>query len=322
MKVIVFILTLGFSLVWFSACEQETILSPEKQVSRLSLDLQGLNALGDSAWYELWLEYKDGEDVVQQSIFTFQVEQNGEISRMKAEVPLGFLQKANRLFISIEADSLAGVRLQETEEDGDVVVDTVEAAPSRFEILSSPIYANFAELGPAVNFDFRDALGTYLLATPTDTNVASPTSGLWFVDVDTSNQKIAGLNLPTVDGGWMYESWVKVGSDTLSLGKFTNPAASDMSAVYSGTAAGFPFPGEDFLQNAPDGISFPLDLSGLEVFVTLQPPYPVYSNNPATFIPLKTAIPSNPQAEQVYQLDNNFENMPGAYIEFDIEIYE
>lgn len=67
----------------------------------------------------------------------------------------------------------------------------------------------------------------------------------------------AGLTLATLPAGWKYEGWAVINGTPVSTGTFTSASAADDSAPFSGATAGPPFPGEDFLQNAPSGLTFP-----------------------------------------------------------------
>ncbi|PHN99368.1 hypothetical protein CSC82_34410, partial [Rhodobacteraceae bacterium 4F10] len=82
----------------------------------------------------------------------------------------------------------------------------------------------------------------------------------------------------------------------VTTGKFTKLAATDEFDGFSGPmdlpvpngADGF-FPGEDFLVNAPDGVTFPTDLRGSTIVITVEP-NPDNSPAPFTFKPLAKKI--------------------------------
>ena len=146
--------------------------------------------------------------------------------------------------------------------------------------------------------DFSEATGKYFLATPTDGNSdMNEESGLWFIDNSTGTKE-AGLTLPTLAAGWKYEGWVVINSIAVSTGTFTNPAVADDNAstsTFKGTESDGPaFPGEDFLQNAPEnlGVDFPIDLRGKTVVVSVEPD-PDNSTNPFTLKPLLQLIPTD-----------------------------
>ena len=60
--------------------------------------------------------------------------------------------------------------------------------------------------------------------------------------------------------------------------------------AFSGPMGGPPFPGEDFLINAPEGLTFPLDLSGQVVVISVEPT-PDTSPKPYSIKPLAGLVP-------------------------------
>ena len=86
--------------------------------------------------------------------------------------------------------------------------------------------------------------------------------GVWFLD-NSSGAPAVGLTLPTLPDGWIYEGWAVIDGVPVSTGTFSTVDAADNSATFSGSKAGPPFPGEDFLINAPGmWLTFPTDLKG------------------------------------------------------------
>ena len=79
--------------------------------------------------------------------------------------------------------------------------------------------------------------------------------------------------------------------------------AADDAAPFSGPGDGPPFPGEDYVANAPDGLSFPTDLSGMVLVVSIEPNP---DNDPAPFMykPLVVALPSGALDHVNYDLTN------------------
>ena len=121
---------------------------------------------------------------------------------------------------------------------------------------------------------------------------------------------------------WLYEGWIVFGSDTVSIGTFTNPIGADDSSKYgAGMAGGYQFPGEDFINNPPAGVTFPADLSGSETFITIKPPYPEESNSPFDLVPFKTVIPANSESKRAYSMENNFSSFPAGNISITVSIY-
>ena len=111
----------------------------------------------------------------------------------------------------------------------------------------------------------------YQLATPTDADTSNERSGVWFAQ--NLETQAPGLALRAAPTGWNYEGWARHDNGWLSTGKFLSRATSDQFSGYSATANPAPgFPGEDFLNNAPSGVTFPWTfVDGDSVMVTLEP---------------------------------------------------
>jgi len=161
------------------------------------------------------------------------------------------LSAADKIVITIEADG-----------------DT-DSVPSGVVILAGDISGDTTNL--AFPVDLSGISGNYILATPTNDPTALETSGVWFLKLPPP--PTAGLVLPDLGTGWTYEGWAVNQGTPLSTGKFSTPSGSDEFNGYSGTGDAPPFPGEDYLVNAPAGITFPLDLAdgNSKVVVSIEP---------------------------------------------------
>jgi hypothetical protein len=83
----------------------------------------------------------------------------------------------------------------------------------------------------------------------------------------------------------------------------------DDADPFSSTMPGPPFPGEDFLVNAPAGLTFPTDISGGTAVISIEPD-PDNSADPFLLKPLVGAIP-NPAADHVtYMMNVNLGSFP------------
>ena len=97
----------------------------------------------------------------------------------------------------------------------------------------------------------------------------------------------------------------------------TDPAAADSNASNPpfSPAGGPPFPGEDFLLNAPTGFTFPVDLTtagtagGATVVVSIEP-FPDDSAAPFTLKPLVKQIPTGTAAATVVNMTNEAASFP------------
>jgi hypothetical protein len=187
------------------------------------------------------------------------------------------------------------------------IVITIEPAgdndmnPAETKILAGPVNPTSATLtvgdAAALGDDFTSASGNYILATPTDNSATNELSGVWFLQMPGPS---AGLSLPTLPTGWKYEGWA-VTTGPLTSGTFLSPSGADEAAPYSGPNAGPPFPGEDFLQNAPSGFTFPLDLSGANVVISVEP-FPDDDAAPFQLKPMVGTVPAGASSGTNYSM--------------------
>ena len=247
-----------FSLTFFASCDSDD--EPTIDTATFSANFSGLENLGSDYAYEGWL-IVDGAPV---SAGIFTIDADGNPSATSFEVNANDLANATTYVLTIEPSP-----------------DT-EPAPSPVHILAGDFNGNSAALTvaheAAIGNDFTDATGTYILATPTDGGDNNETSGIWWLDPTAG--PAAGMVLPTLPDGWLYEGWVVIDGTPVSTGRFSSATGADDNSGFSGDEPGPPFPGEDFLQNAPDGLSFPTDLRGATAVISVEP---VPDNSPAPF---------------------------------------
>ena len=203
---------------------------------------------------------------------------------------------------SLDADTSAATAVVITIEPA----EDADPAPSDTHILAGDIADGSAELTiahpAAIGTDFADASGEFVLATPTDGDRTNDEfSGVWFL---TFPGPVAGLDLPELPAGWTYEGWTVIDGVPVTPGTFLSVEGSDDAAPYSGTVRTPAFPGEDYLQNAPDGLTFPTNLSGATVVISVEP---LAEDNPLPFAlkPLLGPVPTDAELEPVaYPLTN------------------
>lgn len=168
-----------------------------------------------------------------------------------------------------------------------------DTAPAATKVLAGEVTNRTANLtvgaAQALGNDFAGAAGVFILATPTDGEGTNETSGIWFLDLRSGGPTV-GLTLPTLPSGWEYEGWAVINGIPVTTGRFSRGSGADAAAPFSGPQPGPPFPGEDFLRNAPAGLSFPLDLGGSMAVITIEPS-PDDSAAPFGLKPLVGAIP-------------------------------
>lgn len=248
-----------------ASCSSDDDSTPVATTSPLNLNLTGLENLGANFKYEGWLVV-NGTPV---TTGTFTVNAQGVLSKTSFDVNKEQLAAATMFVLSIEP------------------ANDTEPAPSNTKYVAGTFSGNSAAVSTGIVGDFSASTGKYLLGTPTNGNL-NPNAGVWFMD---GNGPSVGLSLPTLDAGWKYEGWVVSNGNVLSTGTFTNPNGPDMAATYSGMMASPPFPGEDFLVNAPTGLTFPANLSGATLVISVEPS-PDNSPMPFTLKPLSHTIAS------------------------------
>ncbi|MGB0839160.1 MAG: anti-sigma factor [Chitinophagales bacterium] len=268
------------SIIFLTGCQDDDPVN-----ANLTLSVSGLEDLGEDYAYEGWV-IVDGSPV---STGIFTVDANGTPSASSFEVDAGDLDAATAYVLTIEPSP-----------DSD-------PSPSAVHILAGDFSDAQASLSvghdAALATDFSTAAGGFILATPTDGSMTTnENSGVWWLDPAAGPAPT--LNLPTLPEGWAYEGWAVIDGTPVTTGRFTSASGEDDAAPFSGATAGPPYPGEDFLNNAPAGLSFPTDLSGRTIVVSVEP---VPDNSPAPFLlkPLVGSAPSNATDRVVYDMGNN-----------------
>lgn len=270
MKKIKFIGVLAIGLL-VASCSNDD--DNNSSVSNLNLNLLGLENLGTDYRYEGWV-IVNGSPV---STGVFTVNDNGELSVTSFPLASETLSNATDFVLSIEP-----------------TIDP-DPAPSNTKLLSGSFSGNTANVNSNLVADFSSATGKYILATPTDNDTSNEASGVWFLD-NSSGSPMTGLNLPTLAAGWKYEGWTVFAGGPVSTGTFTNPAMADDNAAtspYKGTAGNGPaYPGEDYLMGTAAGETFPTDLKGKTIVISVEPD-PDNSPAPFTLKPLANMVPAN-----------------------------
>jgi len=225
----------------------------------LTLNLQGLEVLGSDYVYEGWI-IVNGQPV---STGTF----TSATFPQTFSVDANQLDSATRFVLSIEP-----------------AVDP-DPAPAPTKVLVGDFNGTIASVNTGIVGDFSNASGAFFLRTPTDEVPGSGNNmndfyGVWFGTP--GMPPTPNFALPTLPAGWAYEGWVIGDSGPLSTGTFTEFANRDSFTDFSGTEfnEGPSVPGEDFFLNAPAGETFPLDVRGRTVVISVEP---VPDDSPAPF---------------------------------------
>jgi hypothetical protein len=264
--------------------------SANSSTEMLQLSFTGLQDLGPNARYEGWI-IVNGAAI---STGKFRVTPSGMIAPAIFNVDRAQLMAATKFVLTIEP------------------MPDPSAAPSGIKILAGDFSASTATLTvghmDAIGNDFTSPTGKFLLATPTTATMTDEKSGVWFID-NTSGSPMPGLVIPILPSGWKYEGWTVINGTALTSGKFLFPNMADMAAPFSGSLPGPPFPGEDYVANAPAGFTFPTDLSGSTIVVTIEP-NPDFSPDPFFLKPLAGMVPVNATDHVSYPMTNIAASFP------------
>lgn len=272
------LVVVAFALIMISCGDDDA------KENQLNLTFSGLEDLGSDYAYEGWIMV-DGSP---KSSGVFTVDANGVPSRTSFEIDEEDLDAATAFILTIEPSP------------------DPDPAPSDVHILAGDFSSDNASLtvshAAAIGNDFTASTGGYILATPTDGMDNNENSGVWFLDPGAGPG--AGLSLPTLPAGWAYEGWAVIDGTPVTTGTFTSVSGADDSAPFSGSMGGPAYPGEDFLNNAPSGLTFPTDLRGATIVVSVEP-VPDNSPNPFTLKPLVGMTASNAMDHTFLSMDNN-----------------
>lgn len=257
------VLTLGMLA---TSCSDDDDNSPS--TSDLVLNLSGLESLGNDFVYEGWL-IVDGSPISTGTFSSVTFPQSFTVNTSQ-------LSNATTFVLSIEP-----------------AIDN-DPAPAATKILAGDFSGTSASVSSnGIVGDFSTSTGNYILATPTDTDDMNEESGVWFLD-NSSGSAVDGLNLPVLPDGWKYEGWAVMNGMPISTGTFTDASDFDENAttsIFKGDAGNGPaYPGEDFLQNAPAGLTFPTDLRGATIVISVEPS-PDNSAGPFILKPLAHVVP-------------------------------
>lgn len=248
----------------------------------VSLNLTGLEDLGPNARYEGWLITSGGP--VTTGVFS--VDGSGTPSQTDFAVDDADIIDATLFVLTIEP------------------FPDANPAPAATHILAGDFAAGNASVTvahtAALGDDFTATTGEFILAAPSDTNaVGSYRNGIWFLTPPTP---VAGLSLPALPAGWIYEGWVvDINAGTpISTGTFTSASTADSDAGGSTAGPGGtpPFPGQDFINPLRD-----LTVSHMAV-ISIEP-VPDNSPMPFTMKPLVKPITDPGDAGITQAMSNN-----------------
>jgi hypothetical protein len=290
--------TIGLTTALAAACGSHVAPAVEPgALMSVFLDTSDLEPLRNGVRYEGWAII-DGAAV---TTGKFNVDETGTpVDQEGIPIPDG-------VFFAGRDLSLATAFVITLEPAGDM-----DIIPSDVKLMGGTIEDGAAVLSvaheAAFGTDFADAMGRFILATPTDGPDTNETSGIWWVDLS-RDPPGPGLDLPPLPASWVYEGWVVFGDVPVSTGRFTAVDEADDFDGFSGAEPGPPFPGEDFLTNAPAGLEFPTDLSETIAVITIEPE-PDDSPGPFQLKPLVHQIRESAAQRQTFVMGNNAASFP------------
>lgn len=267
----------------------------------LTITPKGLTNLGSNYVYEGWLIVNGSP----KSAGRFNIDDSNPEKAISFKLPQSDVDNATKYVLTIEPANETGAAL---------------SSPSDTKILAADFSGDFADLtvsdSAALGTDFSTAAGKYIINAPTDN--ASPRrdeAGVWWLQFSGgtvgSGTASAGLTIPTLPSGWKYEGWAVIDGTPVSTGTFTSADGNDSGNPFSGPNAAPAFPGEDFIQNAPSGLTFPADLRGKTIVISVEP-FPDNSSAPFLLKPLVKDIgsaravgPGSPVGNMTNQASSN-----------------
>jgi len=181
----------------------------------------------------------------------------------------------------------------------------IGSTPGLAPILQGPFIDGIASLSVPAPLFLNDASGSYRVFTPTDGPDTNEGSGVWAV----SGGGEPTLTLPPLNNLFIYEHFMVIGGMPITMGRFVVADSADFLNPWSGPLPAPAVPGEDFLANAPAGFTFPANLSGAQLVVTLEP---LLNDSviPSQLVVLQGTLPTPSAGGEVVQLTNETGNFP------------
>ncbi|OLS26098.1 MAG: hypothetical protein HeimC3_10710 [Candidatus Heimdallarchaeota archaeon LC_3] len=244
-----FLILIGFIL---SSIALVNPVNAQGQNINLTLSFSNLADPGDDH-YEGWL-IVDGSPV---SSGKFTINSENKLENLEGNEITSFSVE------NVETDKVTKFVVS-LEPNGDT-----DSIPALVKLLAGDFSNDQATITPNLGVTLSSASGSYILATPSNGGDTNENSGIWFLDPSGPS---AGLVLPDLtDTDWVYEGWVVINGIPVTTGKFNKTNEADNFDEYSDNQGTPPFPGEDFLSNAPSGVTFPTDISSGKAVISIEP---------------------------------------------------
>ena len=269
-------------------------------ISKFETNISGLPVIPDTMTFVGWFQWEDKATLkkIAEKVFVLDADQNGSIS-YNSEKPLRSLQRAELFYLTVERES---------------VVNDSAFVPSSKKLLSGSFTNASSNMSICENISVLENVdGFFTLATPTNGINTDELSGVWFVD-SLAASPVSGLKkLPELYGGWIYEGWIDINGQLVSTGRFSDLENADLFSGYSGSLLGFNFPGEDFLYNAPSGLTFPINLSNAKVYISIEYKDERTNGTSPFIIVLEGTVPASAQSNVTYNLNRSNRALTSGY---------
>ena len=279
-------------------CDSGSDEPDESESGRLILSMQQIVPFPGNSHMEGWIVLLNEPN---RSIGKFNVNQSGVLVDLAGnpittgQIDTEFaLEDALAMFVTIEPSGDADDIPSETRLMGGLFVDG-QAALRAADV-------------EGIEDELILAAGNYIVDSPTDGPGTNETSGIWFVNL-TGGPPARGLRVAIPIQGWHYQGWAEFDGIAVNMGVITHHSRPDESSLYSGPTLGYNYPGEDFLVNAPDGLTFPVPVANAKVFVTLEPAVD-QDPAPSQFVLFEGRVPTEPAPNVTYDMVNLIDEFP------------
>lgn len=180
--------------------------------------------------------------------------------------------------------------------------------PTGMQILTGTFVEGVAILTVPIPATVTSSSGTMQVFTPTDGANTNENSGIWGV---TSTGE-PSLRLADTTAALEYETFIDVGGLSLPVGRFdVVNKADDANAYIASTIPPPDRPGEDLLQNPPPGITFPVDLSGARVSISLEGRFNDFVGQ-SQLVVLEAILPAGLTGGETIQMMNRTASFPSG----------
>lgn len=239
--------TLVAAAVLLTACsDNDNNSDTTAQTRAVNSVFTDLDVLGDDYVYEGWLITSSGP------VSAGRFQSSGASTSFSFDASTEVVEVATAYVLTIEP------------------VEGDDPAPAATHVLAGDLISDAAALSishpAALSTDFTGATGVFGMAVPSDdTGTGTFQNGIWWLQNPPT--AIAGLTLPELPEGWVYEGWVVGSEGPISTGRFSavDEADSDGAGVTGGANAAPAFPGQDFINPSP------VDLVGLAAVISVEP---------------------------------------------------